>query len=153
MFGKSRKRPFIEVTQLSSLVAEGVEITGDLVFTGGLRVDGRIVGNVIGRAVEGRGQPLLVLSDQGRIEGSVRCRDAVVNGAIVGDLDVEHFLELQSKARVTGTIRYQQLQMDVGAAVQGQLLQREGEGAVVATPPDTGNVVELGVDNKVAANR
>ena len=127
MFSKRRKPPFIEVTQLSSLVAEGVEITGDIAFTGGLRVDGHIVGNVIGREDEGRSQPLLVLSDKGRIEGGVRCRDAVINGTVAGDLDVDHFLELQSNARVTGTIRYQQLQMDVGATVQGQLLQRQAD--------------------------
>src|SRR5688500_1907451 len=116
MFGKRKKQPFIQVTQLSSLVAEGVEITGDVVFASGMRVDGRIKGNVIGRQHEGQSPVLLVLSDKGLIEGSVRCGDAVINGTVNGDLDVEHFLELQSNARVTGTIRYQQLQMDVGAS-------------------------------------
>ena len=83
---------------------------------------------------------------EGRIEGTIRCGDAVINGTVIGDLDVEHRLELQSDARVTGTIRYRQLQMDVGATVQGHL-QR------VAATSATGNVVELGADKAAAGER
>ena len=144
MFSKRKNPSSIKMTQLSSLIAEGVEITGDVVFTGGMRIDGRVNGNVIGRSLDGKAPALLVLSDKGRVEGSVRCGDAVINGAVVGDLEVEHLLELQSEARVSGTIRYRQLQLDVGAAVQGQLIRVDG--SLIAD-----NVVELGAE-KVAAN-
>jgi len=144
MFSKRKNPSSIKMTQLSSLIAEGVEITGDVVFSGGMRVDGRVNGNVIGRSLDGKAPALLVLSDKGRIEGSVRCGDAVINGTVVGDLEVEHLLELQSEARVSGTIRYRQLQLDVGAAVQGQLVRVDG--SLIAD-----NVVELGAE-KVAAN-
>ena len=132
-----RKQPFIKMAALSTLVAEDVEITGNVVFTGGMRIDGLVRGDVIGRAVEGQGPSLLVLSDKGRIEGSIRCSDAVINGIVTGDLDIEHRLELQSDARVRGTIRYKQLQMDVGASVSGHLVKAEDGVAA-------GNVVELG---------
>lgn len=136
MFANRKKRPSIEMTKLSSLIAEDVEIIGDVSFAGGIRIDGRIVGNVIARAGDGESRGLLVVSDKGRIEGSVRCFDAVVNGAVVGSLEIENFLELQSNANVSGTIRYRHLRMDVGAVVQGQLLQAE------ATPASD-NVVAL----------
>ncbi len=139
MFKSSKKRPFIKMAQLSTLLAEGVEVTGDLSFTGGMRVDGRIKGSITGKKGDAKSPALLVLSAHGSIEGDVRCGDAVINGTVVGDLDIEHRLELQSDARVTGTIRYRQLQMDVGATVQGQL-QR------VEAAPAAGNVVELGAD-------
>jgi cytoskeletal protein CcmA (bactofilin family) len=134
LFGKRKKRPFIEITKLSSLIAEDVEITGDISFASGIRVDGRVKGNLIARSSDdSKARALLVLSDKGCIEGSVRCGDAVINGTVTGDLDVEHFLELQSSSRVSGTIRYQHLQMDVGAAVRGQLVKA-----------DTAEVLELG---------
>ena len=142
MFGYRRKSSTPRSVPLSTLIAEAVEITGDLAFDGGVRIDGRIKGDLIGRTAEGQGPSLLVLSDKGRIEGSVRCGDAVINGTITGDLDVEHRLELQSDARVSGTIRYRELQMDVGASVTGHLLKAETAGA--------GNVVELGAE-KVAS--
>jgi cytoskeletal protein CcmA (bactofilin family) len=109
-------------------------------------LDGRIKGDVTGKKVDAKIPSLLVLSAKGHIEGSIRCGDAVINGTVVGDLDVEHRLELQSEAKVTGTIRYRQLQMDVGAAVQGHLMR-------VEVQPPAGNVVELGVDKTAAAER
>jgi cytoskeletal protein CcmA (bactofilin family) len=127
----------IEVTRLSSLVDAGVEIVGDVLITDGLRVDGRIRGDV-------RGKPdtkgLLVLSQHGSIEGNVRVHDAVINGTVTGDLEVDHYLELQSAARITGNIRYRQLKMDCGAAVDGRL-DRLGEQSAAVVGGD--NVVSL----------
>ncbi len=133
MFSRKPKKPaLIEISKLSSLFAEDVEITGDLTFASGLRIDGTLKGNVVGKPGDGKRQSLLVLSDKGRIEGSIRCYDAVINGAVVGDLFVEHFLELQQNAHVTGTIHYRKLQMDVGAVVEGQLSKLgEESGATV----------------------
>ena len=72
----------IEVTKLSSLVADNMAITGDVMFSAGLRVDGRIQGNVVS---EQGGHGLLVLSEKGTIHGSVKAWDAVINGTITGD--------------------------------------------------------------------
>jgi cytoskeletal protein CcmA (bactofilin family) len=144
MFGAPKKQPFIKMAQLSTLVGDGVEITGDVQFAGGMRIDGRVKGDVVGRKTDAKLPSLLVLSAKGQIEGSIRCGDAVINGTVIGDLDVEHRLELQSDAKVTGTIRYRQLQMDVGASVHGQLFRVEPQPAVR-------NVVELGADKPAVA--
>jgi cytoskeletal protein CcmA (bactofilin family) len=117
MFRK-RPQPVIEVSKLSSLIAPGVEIVGDVIVTDGLRVDGRIEGNV--RSKPGS-RGLLVLSEKGSLRGVVHVHDAVVNGTIDGDLEVEHYLELQASARVTGNITYRQLRLDCGAVVHGRL--------------------------------
>ena len=117
MFRK-KLHPSIEVTRLSSLVAAGVEIVGDVVVTDGVRVDGQVTGSVLSKR-DAKG--LLVLSEKGRIQGGVKVHDAVVNGTIVGDVEVEHFLELQVNARVTGNIKYRNLQMECGARVEGRL--------------------------------
>lgn len=133
LFGKTRHTPAIKLTQISSLVAEGVEIDGDLAFHGGLRIDGCLRGQLRGRSAEGEAPALLVLSQTGRIEGSVHCGHALINGELVGDLEVEGFVELQAGARITGTLRYRQLQMDVGAVVQGQLVHLDTPVAAAAT--------------------
>ena len=119
MFRRKTDQPSIDVSRLSSLIAAGVEIAGDVIVTDGVRVDGQVVGNVFSKP-ETRG--LLVLSEQGRIEGNVRVHDAVVNGTICGDIEVENFIELQAGARVTGAIRYRTLQMTCGARVEGTMV-------------------------------
>ncbi|MBW7861063.1 MAG: polymer-forming cytoskeletal protein [Rhodocyclaceae bacterium] len=119
MFGRKQKKT-IEVNKLSSLIADNLRIVGDVYFSGGLRVDGHIEGDVIGRNGD---KSLIVLSEKGSIIGRVQAYDAVINGSVKGDLEVEHFLELHSNARIAGNISYRQLQMDCGAGIEGQLVR------------------------------
>lgn len=129
MFGSKKSNRRFDITRLSSLVAEHMSITGDVSFSGGLRVDGRLRGMVVS---EDGADGLLVLSDKGTIIGGVKVHDAVINGTIEGDLEVSHFLELQANARVTGNISYRQLQLECGATVDGKLLRLDEEGRPAA---------------------
>lgn len=133
MFGRKRT-PTIQATKLTSLLADNLCITGTVEFAGGLRVDGHVQGDVIGAP---EGGSLLVLSDKGSITGRVRVYDAVINGRIEGDLEVDHFVELQAKAHVTGNISYRQLQLDCGATVEGRLTRTTGNVAPAALPAPT----------------
>ncbi len=139
MFGRKQSKTSIEVTKLSSLVADNLHIVGDVHFSGGLRIDGKVEGNVLGKKGE---KSLLVLSDKGCIVGRVHAHDAVVNGTISGDLQVEHLLELHAGAKVSGNISYRQLQMECGATIEGQLVR------VVDTPRDAKKVIGLAATQK-----
>jgi len=92
-----------------------------LAFTGGLHVDGRIIGNVV--AEEGS-SAILILSEFGRIEGEVRAPNMVLNGEIVGDVYGSIRVELAPKARIKGSVYYNLLEMSIGAEVNGGLLHR-----------------------------
>lgn len=134
MFGK-KSDDQISIKQLSSLIADNLCVEGNIVFSDGLRVDGRIVGDVSSVADQ---EGLLILNENGRIKGNVRVYDAVINGTVIGDIEVEHFLELQPKACIQGRIRYRRLQMACGASVQGELLclgTDESEAAEVRALP------------------
>jgi cytoskeletal protein CcmA (bactofilin family) len=124
MLFRKKRGISIEVTKLSSLISQMMSVQGDVLFSGGLRVDGQVRGNVISKDDD---HGLLVLSDKGSIAGGVKVYDAVINGVIQGDVEVEHFLELQANARVSGNISYRQLRMDCGATVDGKLECVDGE--------------------------
>lgn len=145
MFWKKKAMP-IDVSRLSSLLAHDTCVRGDVIFDGGLRIDGRVEGNVLSKP-EGRG--LLVLSDKGAVVGAVKVHDAVINGRVEGDLEVEHFLELQANARVTGNITYRTLKLDCGATVEGKLdrlggLPEEAEAGEVSGEPAKPKIVSFG---------
>ena len=140
MFRKSKKSSLLETCESFSLIAENVEIVGNVTFSAGLRIDGRLRGEVLGQAGDAKQSSLLVLTDKGHIEGKVSCHDALINGTVVGDIDVENRLELQSEARVSGTIRYRSLQVEFGAVIDGSMIKVD---------PQTGNV--LGIDHEVPA--
>ncbi|MBS4097230.1 MAG: polymer-forming cytoskeletal protein [Sulfuricella sp.] len=108
--------------RIDSLIGSETSIVGDLTFAGGLRIDGRVRGNVF----EAEGQPsTLVLSEQGSIEGVIRVSHVVVNGAVIGPVHAGEYVELQGKSRVTGDVFYKTLEMHVGAIVEGKLVHRD----------------------------
>ena len=119
MFGKKTPKP---QNRIDSLIGHGTRLEGDIFFSGGLRVDGEVKGNV---RAEG-GQPsTLVLSEQARVEGSIEVSHLVVNGTVVGPVYASEYVELQTKSRVTGDVHYKTLEMHVGAVVEGKLVHQE----------------------------
>jgi len=107
--------------EIGSLIGAGTTISGDLTFTGGLRVDGTVKGAV--RCVEGDkgGGGMLVISEHGCVEGEVHCAHLVVAGRIIGPVFASELVELQPKARVSGDVNYRALEMHNGAVVEGAL--------------------------------
>jgi len=105
--------------RIDTLVGADTRIEGDLHFGGGLRVDGAIRGNVS----EQNGSPsTLIISEHGRIEGSVTAAKIVLNGKVNGTVKSSHFVELQTKARITGDLYYKSLEMHTGAVIEGKLV-------------------------------
>ena len=105
--------------RIDTLVGADTRIEGDLHFSGGLRVDGAIRGNVS----EQNGTPsTLILSEHGKIEGAVTSAKIVLNGKVTGNVKSSHFIELQTKARITGDLHYKSLEMHTGAVIEGKLV-------------------------------
>ena len=117
--------------RIDCLIGAGTTVQGDVSFSGGLRVDGVVKGNVTTANGE---TGTLVVSEQARIDGEIRVSHVVVNGTVNGPIAANDFLELQAKARIVGDIHYKTLEMHLGAVVQGRLNHAE---------PGTASVVEL----------
>jgi len=116
MFGKKVSKP---KNRIDSLIGAEARIDGNIGFNGGLRVDGEVNGNVIATP----GKPsTLVLSELGRVNGEISVTHLVVNGVIDGPVRAAEYLELQSKARVTGNVHYKTLEIQLGAIVEGRLI-------------------------------
>ena len=106
--------------EVDTLIGRNTRIEGDIHFTGGLYVDGHIKGTVTSDA---GGEAMLSISEHGHIEGEIRVSHVVVNGRLVGNIHHAEKVELLGSAHVQGNIHYKLLQMAVGAAVTGQLVQ------------------------------
>ena len=111
MFGKSSKPQ----NRIDSLIGGTTRIEGNVFFSGGLRVDGVIRGNVSALP----DQPgTLVISEHARIEGEVQVAHLVVNGTINGT--------------VQGDVHYKSVEMHQGAVVEGRLVHHDGIGELKA---------------------
>src|SRR3954463_14793225 len=120
MFNKSSKPQ----NRIDSLIGTTARIEGNVVFSGGLRVDGMVRGNV--SALPEQPATLMVSSDA-RIDGEVQAAHVVVNGTINGPVHATETLELQSGSRVKGDVYYKSLEIHQGAVVEGRLVHHGAE--------------------------
>ncbi|MDP1659304.1 MAG: polymer-forming cytoskeletal protein [Methylotenera sp.] len=104
---------------IDTLIGVETRIEGDIHFSGGLRIDGAIRGNV---SEPSASPSTLILSEHGRIEGAVSASKIVINGKVIGPVTAGQFIELQAKARITGDVYYKSLEMHTGAVIEGKLV-------------------------------
>jgi cytoskeletal protein CcmA (bactofilin family) len=116
MWGSNSKQ---QTEKVDTLIGQHTELRGDIVYKGGLHVDGRIKGNVI---AENESSTILVLSEGGSIEGEVKVPYIVINGTVNGDLHAQQSVELGAKARINGNVYYNKIEMAMGAEVNGSLV-------------------------------
>ena len=115
MFGRRKQTS----TRIDTLIGKAATLNGDLVFSGGLHLDGRINGNVSSSADDGGA---LSVSESGFIEGNVEVTNIVMNGTVNGDMHAGERLQLGGKARVNGNVHYGVIEMAPGAVITGKLV-------------------------------
>src|SRR5437660_12683437 len=95
MFNKTSKPQ----NRIDSLIGVTTRIEGNVIFSGGLRVDGLVRGNVAALA----DQPgTLVVSADARIAGEVQAAHIVVNGTINGPVHASEALALTRGSAAQG---------------------------------------------------
>ena len=120
MFSKGNKR---KNTKIDSLVGQHTEIQGDVRYSGGLHIDGKVKGNVI---AQGDDKSVLSVSEEGIIEGDVRVANIILNGQVIGNVYATERVELAPNARVTGNVYYNLIEMAMGSEVNGNLVHQVG---------------------------
>jgi cytoskeletal protein CcmA (bactofilin family) len=122
MLGKKPTTTVVEkpTDKIDTLVGPNTEINGDIIFSGGLRVDGKLSGNI--SAQDSSNKSLLTVSDQGEVNGNVKVPHVIINGLINGNVTSSGKVLLQSKAKIVGDVYYSSIEMELGATVNGSMV-------------------------------
>lgn len=114
-----------------SLIGPGMNIVGDLVTDGTVRVEGRIEGTI-------RAGKTVIVGKGGEVVGDIFTQDAVIGGSIRGTVVAESRLELQATSDIDGQIRTraQHLQLEEGARFNGQVQMLDGSESLALPRPD-----------------
>lgn len=122
MFSDKNKRSRNVTNMVETLIGPRVVIRGDVHFSGGLYVEGRIIGKVIAED----GEPaVLTIAQKGWVEGEVQVPVVVIGGQLTGDVHASERVELGSQARVLGNIHYRVVEMSAGSTFTGRLIHAE----------------------------
>ena len=130
MFGKGSQK--VKATQIDTLIGASTTLKGDLSFSGGLHVEGRVLGNISVTPADEKA--IFILNENGVIEGDVEVPNMVINGTVKGDLHASGHVELASKAKIHGNVYYNLVEMAVGAQINGNLVHREETSPAPARP-------------------
>jgi cytoskeletal protein CcmA (bactofilin family) len=126
MFGREPKT----TTRIDILLGKSARILGDVEFSGGLHLEGSVMGNV---RSDGDEPSTLSVSDTGLIEGSVVVDNVVLNGTVRGDIRASGRVVLGAQAKVQGNVYYGVIETTLGAEIRGKL---------VSVPPVVAQVAE-----------
>jgi len=123
MLGKKKKqKPRRSVGHFDTLISSRTTIEGDVHFSGGLHVDGKIKGRVL--AEEGS-DAVVRLSEVGEISGDITAPHIIINGKVNGDVRATSHLELAENAAINGNVYYRLIEMAMGASVNGNLVRQD----------------------------
>jgi len=98
---------------INTVIGRGSVCDGRFQVETGVRVDGVLKGELISSGT-------LIVGESGMIEADVRVNDALVSGRIVGTLDAEEKVHLQSQASFVGKIRTRTLIVEEGAIFKAE---------------------------------
>ena len=115
LFKKKKKLGAID-----TLIDKDIVIRGNTSYSGGLRLDGKINGDLT--VVEDSGGTL-IMGEKSRIRGSVIVETAIIAGEIIGDVKWSDYIELQPSSVIKGNIEYNSIEIHAGAIVNGELKQ------------------------------
>lgn len=130
---------------IDTLIGSKTELKGDVVFSGGLRIDGKIKGNI---TAKGDDNSTLVLSEQAVVMGNVTVPHIISNGTIKGNVRSAGRIELQPKAEIAGDVYYKVIEMALGAVINGNLVRdvsadpAKDKGVIARLKPVAGGTAE-----------
>ena len=107
--------------KIDTLIGNSAEIEGNIVFSGGLRIDGKVNGSVYGK----QDSSTLIISENASVNGEINVTNAYIDGSVVGSVFASDYLELKSKANIMGDVNYASMEIHLGAIISGNLIHNE----------------------------
>src|ERR1041385_7622617 len=112
MFGAKPAKPS-KARDFTTIINDGTEIAGSVVFSGTVLLNGRVRGEVTSNDV-------LVVGERGAVNASIRASLVEISGEVVGNITATDRIELHANCRVYGDIEAPIVIINVGAMLEAQ---------------------------------
>ena len=99
--------------EIVSHLGQGTELTGEISFTSGLRVDGTIKGKI-------RSEATLEIGRSGKVDAEVQVRRILIKGEFRGTIRASDRVEILKDGQVLGEIYSPCLIIEAGALFEGK---------------------------------
>lgn len=111
----SKKNPDIKGSKTITVIAEGVVVEGKINSPGSTRIDGTVKGEVTA-------DKEVVIGKEGKVDATVKTKDAIVAGSFKGDMVASGEVEISSTGRFIGNLTQKDAMLSIakGGIFKGQ---------------------------------
>lgn len=103
---------------IPSIIGTSMKVSGDLDSEGAVQIEGTIHGDV--RCAE------VTVGRTANVLGNIEAEVANIHGTVNGEIRARSVI-MSSTARVTGDVIHEELTIDAGAYIEGQMMRRDAE--------------------------
>ena len=107
-----KRRPKFSSEEMSGFLDQGTSVTGELEFSGTLRIDGEFHGSITT-------SDKLIVGERGQIHADIKAGETEVYGKISGNVDSKKRIEIYATGRIQGEVRTPVLVIEEGGAFDG----------------------------------
>ena len=134
-------RPSVK-TGIPSIISADLRITGDLVCSGDVQIDGWVEGDIQSRNI--------TIGEGATVQGGLQAESVRICGLVNGEVSAD-MVVLEKSARVTGEILHKSLAIEQGAYLEG-LCRRTDTHPVtsMANAPDVRDIQSKDLEKKAA---
>lgn len=115
-----------ETSNELNLVGAGTVLEGKIKTPGSIRIDGRVIGEIIAAQS-------IAIGPSGDLEGNMSAKSITIGGRIHGSVLAQEKLVLESRAAVRGDIHAAKLVIDEGAVFDGKCVMSDTKPAASIT--------------------
>ncbi|MGM0548828.1 MAG: bactofilin family protein [Bacillota bacterium] len=98
--------------EIESIIGKGAKITGELVTSNSVRVEGKIDGSIESKST-------LIIGKEALIKNKVKAKNITIAGQVEGEIIAHNKVELLQTAKVNADISTKSLKIEEGAVFNG----------------------------------
>jgi len=114
--------------QVFGFLDRGTNVTGELEFTGTLRIDGDFHGSI-------STADMLIIGEHARVHADIKTGEIEIHGQVFGSIEAKRRAEVSAAGRVRGDLRTPVLIVSPGALLDGHVqMATDGSGEITVAP-------------------
>jgi cytoskeletal protein CcmA (bactofilin family) len=122
------KRPKDEI---NAFLGKDTEFEGKFSFTGAVRIDGKLSGEILSSGI-------LIVGESAVIKSQIHVADMIISGEVHGDIFAENKIEIKVPGKLFGNIQTPRLIIEEGVIFEGNCRMKDlGEKDLALSPQKT----------------
>jgi cytoskeletal protein CcmA (bactofilin family) len=127
MFSKDSKPE--KFKDAETIIGPTLKVKGNFQGSGDIVVDGILDGSI-------KTDADIFVGEKAKITATIESQEAIINGHVQGSIKVKKYLAIGSTAKITGDVQCEEISVEKGAVINGQLLVNVGKEDIGIKKPE-----------------